>query len=135
MTIEPPPASMIGGDGLPEGIDRAVDIGLDHQIELLVGDVEDRVAAVDARIGKDTVQRAEPSNGILDRPADVTPRAGVALGEEQSIGAVQLIHESMGRLGVDVHKADIPALGDKLPYGGGSDSGRTSGNKDGFHVL
>ena len=121
--------------GLTQGINRAVNIRLNHQIELLVGDVEDRVATVDARIGKDAVQRAELGDGILDRPAYVTPRAGVALGEEQSIGSVQLIHESMGRLGVDVHKADIPALGDKLPYGGGSDSGRTSGNKDGFHVL
>lgn len=109
--------------GLPQGIDRAVNIRLDHQIELLVGNVEDRVAAVDTRIGKDAVQRAELGDGILDRPADVTPRAGVALGEEQSIGAVQLIHESMGRLGVDIHKADVPALGDEFPDGGGSDSG------------
>ena len=109
--------------GLPQGINRAVNIRLNHQIELLVGDVEDRVATVDARIGKDAVQRAELGDGILDRPADVTPRAGGALGEEQSIGAVQLIHESIGRLGVDVHKADIPALGDKFPHGGGADSG------------
>ena len=120
--------------GLTQGINRAVNIRLNHQIELLVGNVEDRVAAVDTRIGKDAVQRAELGDGIPDRPADVALRAGVALGEEQSIGAVQLLHESKGCLGVDVHKADIPALGDKLPYGGGSDSGGAAGNKDCLHI-
>ena len=109
--------------GLPQGVDRTVNIRLDHQIELLVGDVEDRVATVDTRIGKNAVQRAEFGDGILDRPADVTPRAGVALGEEQSIGAVQFVHKRMGCLRVDIHKADVPALGDEFPDGGGSDSG------------
>lgn len=120
--------------GLPQGIDRAVDVRLDHQIELLVGNVENRVAAVDARIGKDAVQRAEAGDGSLDRPADVSPHAGVAFGEEQPLGAVQLLHKRLGRLRVDIHKADVPAFGDKFPYGGGADSGRTSGDENGLHV-
>lgn len=121
--------------GLPQGVDRAVDICLDHQVELLVGDVENRVAAVDTRIGKDAVQGAEPYDGCLDRAADVAPRAGIAFDEEQPLGAVQLVRKRVGRLRVDIHKADVPALGDEFSHGGGSDSGRTSGNKDGLHVL
>lgn len=80
-------------------------------------------------------QRRADRVGADGIDADVSPRAGIAFCEEHRFGTIQLIHKRVGRPRVNIYKADVLAHGDELSYSSGSDSGRTSSNKDGSHVL
>ena len=75
---------------LAERVHRTVDIGLDHQIQLLVRNVQQRVAAMDARVGHHAVQPAEPLHGFLDSTMDVSTVPGIARHKNQLFRTVYL---------------------------------------------
>ncbi len=101
-------------------VDGPFDVRVDHQVELFVRDVKDRVATVYARVRAHAVDSAEALDRGLDRRNDVGFRAGVPVHEED-LGTVA--DERPGRFVVDVHENDVPAVGVKLPYRSGADAG------------
>lgn len=122
------------GDGFAQGVDGAVDVGLYHEVEFFVGDVEQGVATVDAGVCHYAVQLAEAGDGGFHSLADVGTGAGVAFDKEQAVGFTDAALQLLGGEGVDVHKADVPAFVDELHDGSGSNAGGAAGDKQGFHI-
>lgn len=65
--------------GRAQRVDRPLDVGVDHQIELFVGDVKQRIAAMNAGIGDDRIESAERLNRFAHGRCDLILAADVAV--------------------------------------------------------
>ena len=109
------------GHGLAQGVDGAVDIGVNHQFQLFVADVEQGIGAVYACVGYHAVEAPELLDGRGHGAAEHAVAVGQRRGELAATG------------GIDVHESHIPALGMELAHGGRTYSRCSAGNKYCFH--
>ena len=87
---------------------------------------------MDAGIGKEGVDLSKCGRGFSDGIFNIRVLFNIARHKEQLV-AVKLCRKLCSRVGIAVHKADIPAFSDKLAHCGPADAGRAAGNKYGFY--
>ena len=100
------------GEGRPDGVDGALHVDVDHLLELVVGEVQDRSIRADPGIDDEDVELAEPLCGLARdgdqgrRVPDVR-RSGDGSGDAQIVPAARCQPEP--------HAGGIEGSGDRRP--------------------
>lgn len=90
-----------------------------------------RVAAVDARVGHDTVEFPVGFHGLLHGIFKIGAAAGVAFDKKRA----RFSGDSTAVFDIDVHERDVPAFGGKLAHACRADARRAAGDENVLFAL
>jgi hypothetical protein len=112
----PPPAALQVLERGPGGVERALEVHVDHQLDLLGIELEERAVGPDAGVGDDDVQAPERLDGVRDGGSDLLEVAHVARARDGALEAEivaaarrQPDRRSGGRQPAGDRRADAPA--------------------------
>ena len=98
------------GEGRPDRVDRALHVDLDHLLELVGGQVQDRPVCTDARVDDEDVDPPEARHGRRDHRLERGRIANVA-GPPEGAGDPEVVAAARGEGHVDPGR--IEAAGDR----------------------
>ena len=95
---------------------HALDVDVEHAVELGVGDAFQRHHILDARVVDEDIHAAEGIDGMLDQGELVIPFGHVALeGRDRNTIRPEFCLGGFERLGVDVRKHDVETIAGQPP--------------------